>query len=93
MARKRRLPAPENKDRWLISYADFVTLLLALFVVLFASSQPDKRKVRQVAYSVKQALLQGERVAPVNLALMPEMAPVYLNRAGVLRKLGRFARR
>src|ERR1700744_3338420 len=79
MARKRRLPAPENKDRWLISYADFVTLLLALFVVLFASSQPDKRKVRQVADSVTQALLQGERLAPGTLARSPEME--YLDKA------------
>lgn len=79
MARRRRLPPPENNDRWLISYADFVTLLLALFVVLFASSQPDKRKVRQVAYSVKQALLQGEGLASGSLELMPEME--YLERA------------
>jgi chemotaxis protein MotB len=79
MARKRRLPAPENKDRWLISYADFVTLLLALFVVLFASSQPDKRKVQQVAYSVKQALMQGEGLASGGLELMPEME--YLEKA------------
>jgi chemotaxis protein MotB len=89
MTRKRRLPAPENKDRWLISYADFVTLLLALFVVLFASSQPDKRKVQQVAYSVKEALSQGEGPPPrragipdpkgAGLELMPEME--YLEKA------------
>ncbi len=72
MVRKRHLPAAENKDRWLISYADFVTLLLALFVVLFASSQPDKHKVQQVAYSVKEALREGEGVASRSLKLTPE---------------------
>jgi chemotaxis protein MotB len=89
MARKRRPPASENKDRWLISYADFVTLLLALFVVLFASSQPDKRKVQQVAYSVKEALLEGEGVSSgrvglpgpkvTGVELLPEME--YLEKA------------
>jgi chemotaxis protein MotB len=59
MARRPRRPAPENHDRWLISYADFITLLLALFVVLFASSQPDKSKARQVSYAVTEALEQG----------------------------------
>ena len=59
MARKRLAPPPANHDRWLISYADFVTLLLALFVVLFASSQLDKRKALQVSYAVSQALEKG----------------------------------
>jgi chemotaxis protein MotB len=56
MARRRQPVAPENHDRWLISYADFITLLLALFVVMFASSQPDKKKARQVSYAVTEAL-------------------------------------
>ena len=34
----------ENHDRWLVSYADFITLLFAFFVVMFASSQADKSK-------------------------------------------------
>jgi chemotaxis protein MotB len=56
MIRKRQHAAPVNHDRWLISYADFLTLLLALFVVLFAASQPDKHKARQVSYAVTEAL-------------------------------------
>ena len=39
--------APSH-DRWLVSYADFITLLFALFVVLFAASNADKEKVRQI---------------------------------------------
>ena len=34
----------ENHERWLVSYADFITLLFAFFVVMFASSQTDKAK-------------------------------------------------
>jgi chemotaxis protein MotB len=59
VARKRPPAAHENHERWLISYADFITLLFALFVVMFASSQTDKGKARQVSESVKDALENG----------------------------------
>jgi len=55
MARKKR-EAPENHERWLVSYADFITLLFAFFVVMFASSQTDKAKAQAVSDSVKKAL-------------------------------------
>ena len=39
-----------------MSYADFITLLFAFFVVMFATSQTDKAKAQAVAESVKKAL-------------------------------------
>jgi chemotaxis protein MotB len=57
MARRREdHEEPENHERWLISYADFITLLFAFFVVMFASSQADKSKAQRVSDSVKNAL-------------------------------------
>jgi chemotaxis protein MotB len=56
--RKRRQPAP-NHDRWLVSYADFITLLFAFFVVMFATAQTDNARTRAVSESVKKAL-EGE---------------------------------
>lgn len=47
-----------NHDRWLISYADFITLLFAFFVVLFASSQADRKKQLQVADAMKAAFAE-----------------------------------
>ncbi|MGC1781847.1 MAG: flagellar motor protein MotB [Acidobacteriaceae bacterium] len=44
-----------NHERWLISYADFITLLFALFVVLFATSQSDHKKVQEVEASIHTA--------------------------------------
>lgn len=44
-----------NHERWLVSYADFITLLFAFFVVLFASSQSDKKKVQQIERSIHTA--------------------------------------
>jgi len=55
MARRRKRPAPEQHDRWLISYADFITLLFAFFVVMFASSETNKAKAKQVSESVEKA--------------------------------------
>jgi len=42
-----------HRDRWLVSYADFMTLLFALFVVLFASAYRDRQTVRRVSAAVK----------------------------------------
>jgi chemotaxis protein MotB len=55
LARKRRKSEPENHERWLVSYADFITLLFAFFVVMYAISQTDLKKMRQVAESMKKA--------------------------------------
>jgi chemotaxis protein MotB len=49
----------ESHDRWLISYADFITLLFSFFVLMFASSQTDKAKARMVSESVVRALERG----------------------------------
>jgi len=50
----------ENHERWLVSYADFITLLFAFFVVMFASTQADKSKAKAVSESVKDALEHGQ---------------------------------
>jgi chemotaxis protein MotB len=52
---KRRAAHRANHERWLVSYADFITLLFAFFVVLYASSQADMKKRKQVADAVKEA--------------------------------------
>ncbi len=51
----------ENHERWIIPYADMVTLLFAFFVVLFAMSQTDKKKMEAVASSVAQAFIGGDK--------------------------------
>jgi len=53
---KRRVPrARVGHDRWLVSYADFITLLFGFFVVLFAFSKADQRKQTQVVASIDAA--------------------------------------
>jgi len=55
MRRRKKHEEHVNHERWLVSYADFITLLFAFFVVLYASSQVDKRKVGMLALSIQVA--------------------------------------
>jgi len=54
-AKRRTAEAGHHHDRWLVSYADFITLLFAFFVVLYASSRADQRKQSQIAHSIEAA--------------------------------------
>ncbi|MGC2301537.1 MAG: flagellar motor protein MotB [Acidobacteriaceae bacterium] len=53
--KSRRTSDHVHQDRWLVSYADFITLLFAFFVVLYASSRADERKQTQIAHSIQSA--------------------------------------
>jgi chemotaxis protein MotB len=55
MSRRRKRHVHVNHERWLVSYADFITLLFAFFVVLYATSQMDKKKVVQVSAAIQGA--------------------------------------
>jgi chemotaxis protein MotB len=60
----------ENEERWLLSYADMITLLMAFFVVLYAMSNVDSKKFEQLAISLSQSL--GPRQdTPLRLNLYP----------------------
>jgi chemotaxis protein MotB len=69
VARKKKQPEHVNHERWLVSYADFITLLFAFFVVMFATSQTDKGKAQQVSDSVKKAL-EGDKMTQVISAIL-----------------------
>jgi chemotaxis protein MotB len=58
MSRRKKAAAHANHERWLVSYADFITLLFAFFVVLFSSSQVDKRKVGKISAAIQEAFQQ-----------------------------------
>lgn len=53
---KKKHPEHVNHERWLVSYADFITLLFAFFVVMFASSQTDSVKVGRFVESFSRAI-------------------------------------
>lgn len=55
MARKKKHEEHENLERWLVSYADFMTLLFATFVVLYALSQINVNEFKKVEESLRRA--------------------------------------
>ncbi len=55
MALKKEPEKHVNHERWLVSYADFITLLFAVFVVLYAMGQSDKKKVEEVMEAIQQS--------------------------------------
>jgi len=64
--RRRRLNrrvAPPSHERWLVSYADFITLMFAFFTVLYASSTVDARKMATVMNSM-QHVFDGAGAPP-----------------------------
>lgn len=65
MAKKKHVEEHENLERWLVSYADFITLLFATFVVLYALSQLDLVKFKDLQISLRKAfspesIIQGD---------------------------------
>ena len=68
--RRKRSRAHSNNERWLVSYADFITLLFAFFVVLYASSQVDKRKVGKLSLAI-QVAFQELGVFPASTTQIP----------------------
>lgn len=65
MARKKPKEEHENLERWLVSYADFITLLFATFVVLYALSQIDITEFQKLEESISRAfkapsIMQGD---------------------------------
>lgn len=55
MARKKKAPEHENLERWLVSYADFITLLFAFFVVMYSISSVNEGKYRVLSDSLVAA--------------------------------------
>ncbi|UCD95213.1 MAG: OmpA family protein [Candidatus Zixiibacteriota bacterium] len=62
MGRKRRLDDHENLERWLLTYADLITLLLAFFIVMYSMSQVDAKKFGKMSKALSGALRGGEGI-------------------------------
>ncbi len=84
--RPRRVEAGPSHDRWLVSYADFMTLLFAFFVVLFASSRHSNQGLHKVAGSIHDGFTSMSAYAPATSvnprALPPPAQPKTAKPAG-----------
>ncbi len=83
MGRPKRKKAHEkepNLERWLVSYADFITLLFAVFVMLYAMSIVDQKKMEQVQASIQSSFSHDQTSSPAlkvigskDFGLIPEV--------------------
>ncbi|MDP5240763.1 flagellar motor protein MotD [Uliginosibacterium sp. 31-16] len=77
MARRRHEEEHENHERWMVSYADFITLLFAFFVVMYAISSVNEGKYRVLSSSMMQAFRSASNeqgsamLTPVQVAGSP----------------------
>ena len=88
MARRRREEEHENHERWLVSYADYITLLFAFFVVMYAISSVNEGKYKVLSNSLVNAfknttaqpggqpiaVIQGAPLLPVKPVAKPDKA-------------------
>ncbi|GFN22639.1 OmpA/MotB family protein [Thermanaeromonas sp. C210] len=56
MLKRGREENHDNKERWLLTYADLITLLMIFFVVMYAISDTNMKKLSALAQSLSQAL-------------------------------------
>ncbi|MDO8344356.1 MAG: flagellar motor protein MotD [Cellvibrio sp.] len=66
MVRRRRQEVHVNQERWLISYADFITLLFAFFVVMYSISQVNDSKYRVLSDTFIEAFNQPSQTQPIS---------------------------
>jgi chemotaxis protein MotB len=70
----------ENAERWLLTYADLITLLMVFFVVLYSMSQADSTKFKRISAALQQAfnvdVLQGQSATSISDGASKPSAPV-----------------
>ncbi|NBV50153.1 hypothetical protein EBR78_02900 [bacterium] len=65
MAKKKHHEEHENLERWLVSYADFITLLFAFFTVMYALSTTDKEKYKNAVESIQKSFTSAGSIFPL----------------------------
>jgi chemotaxis protein MotB len=65
MTRRKQPDEHDHRERWLVSYADFVTLLFAFFVVMYSISQVNEGKYRIMSDSLVNAFKPDGRAPPI----------------------------
>ncbi len=89
---RRRIDDYENPDRWVVSYADFITLLFAFFTALFAISHVDAGKLQNFTGSIRTAFKadvsdRGDSIVRMSTFTSPDIADMEQEFLGVLYKL------
>ena len=71
MARKKKHEEHDNSERWLVSYADFITLLFAFFVVMYSVSSVNEGKYRVMSESMVLAFTNQKPLGKMSVVELP----------------------
>lgn len=92
MGRRKHAEEHTNHERWLVSYADFITLLFAFFVVMYSISQVNESKYRVLSNTLEDAFNQPElAVEPIQIGETAKSNPtnlIQLNAMAIKDKTG-----
>jgi chemotaxis protein MotB len=92
MGRRKHIEEHTNHERWLVSYADFITLLFAFFVVMYSISQVNESKYRVLSNTLEDAFNQPElSVHPIQIGETAKSNPtnlIQLNASAIKDKEG-----
>jgi chemotaxis protein MotB len=67
MRKKKHIEEPENTERWLLTYSDLITLLMAFFTIMFAMAQVDADKFKTLSQSLFLAFSHGDSGGGANM--------------------------
>lgn len=89
MARKKKQEEHVNLERWLVSYADFITLLFAFFVVMYAMSSTNEGKYKVLSQSLIAAFdTPPKSIDPINIGTPTSSSPAIVIRTEALGEPG-----
>ncbi|MCP4633253.1 MAG: OmpA family protein [candidate division Zixibacteria bacterium] len=90
MRKKKQIDEGENLERWLLTYADLITLLLAFFIVLYSMSRIDAAKFNTMSEALNDALHGSDNVL-TNEASLRQGGPLKIDDLKIIkRKIGSF---
>ncbi len=75
-ARTSRRPKKENSERWLLTYSDLITLLLAFFVIMYGISSADAKKFTKFSQAMKRAFNVGVLQADPSASILDQTAGI-----------------
>ncbi len=92
MGRRKHSEEHTNHERWLVSYADFITLLFAFFVVMYSISQVNESKYRVLSNTLENAFNQPDlSIKPIQIGETAKSNPtslIKLNADALKEKVG-----